>query len=67
MYKGTKRYTFIAVFPELTKTDTQLIYISVDCRLQRDRVTYVERLTAQQIYCTNTVQIVQSANELYLK
>jgi len=30
-------------------------------------VTYFERVTAQNIYCTNTVQPVQSATELYLQ
>ena len=28
---------------------------------------YVERVTAQNIHCTNTVQTVQSVTELYLQ
>jgi len=31
IYKGPKRFMFIAVFPELTKPVTQLMYIAADC------------------------------------
>jgi hypothetical protein len=62
--EGTKRHIFVAIFPELTQTDTQQKYIAADCSLHGDRVTYVNSLTAQHIYCTNTVQ---SATELYLQ
>jgi len=40
------------------------------CRLlltQRQSACTVQRHTAQHIYCTNTVQTVQSATELYLQ
>jgi len=63
MYKGTKRYTFIAVFPELTKTDTQLIYISVDYRLQRDRVTVMSSVLPHSKF---TVQILYKLYSLQL-
>jgi hypothetical protein len=31
IYKGPKCFMFIAVFPELTQTVTQLMYIAADC------------------------------------
>jgi len=34
---------------------------------QTHSACHVERLTAQHIYCTNMVQTVQCANELYLQ
>jgi hypothetical protein len=67
IYKGNKRYTFIAVFPELTQPVTQIMYIAADCCSHRHNYFDVERLTAEQLYCTNTVQFVQCAPELYLQ
>ena len=40
------------------------------CRLlltKRHSACHVQRLTVQHIYCTHTVQTVQSATELYLQ
>jgi hypothetical protein len=51
--KGTKIRIFVAFFPELTQKVTRCMYIAADCCLQRERVTYVECVTAQHIYCTN--------------
>jgi len=31
----------------------------------KDSACYVQRLAAQHVYCTNTVQTIQSAIELY--
>jgi hypothetical protein len=67
IYKGPKRFMFIAVFPELTQPVTQLMYIAADCCSHRHTSFDVERLTAQHISCTNTVQTVQCAPELYLQ
>jgi hypothetical protein len=57
-------YLSIANSPQ---TVTQSMYIAADYCSQRDSDCHVQRVTTHQIYCTNTVQTVQSPTELYLQ
>jgi len=44
------------------------MHIAADCCLQRDRVPFIfSSTTSQNIYCTNSVQTVQSATGLNLQ
>jgi len=46
------------------------MYIDAECCPQTYLVhsdCHVQRLTVQNIYCTNTVQTLQSVTELYLQ
>jgi hypothetical protein len=65
IYEGTKRRNFCS---SLSQTPPNSHKVNVYCCWLvelRDRVIYVECVTVQHIYCTNTVQTVQSATELY--
>jgi hypothetical protein len=66
MYKGTKD-TFSWIPFSKSGTHTVNVYC---CRLlltKRQSVSYFQRLTVQHIYCTNTVQTVQSTTEINLQ
>ena len=65
-YARNKRHNFVADFPEITQTVTHWIYIAADCCSQRNTLPAMFSVL-QHIYCTNTVQTVQSATELYLQ
>ena len=66
--EGTKRCSFMVFFPELTQTVTQRMYIAADCCSHRQTTPVMFICTrAQHFYCTNTVQTVQCAAELYLQ
>ena len=44
-----------------------LLYIAADCWSKKTHsACHVQRLTANDIFCTNTVQNIQSATKLYL-
>jgi hypothetical protein len=64
--KKEQKIIYLVFIPELTQTLTQLMYL-LPIAVHRDSACYVQRLTAHHIYCTNTVQTVQSATELYLQ
>jgi hypothetical protein len=55
----------------LSQTQPNSHTVDVHCcrllRTQRQSACHVQRLTVQHIYCTNTVQTVQSIAELYLQ
>jgi hypothetical protein len=60
-----KRHIFVVFLPERPPTVTGWMYIVGVTERQSD--CHVRHLTVQHIYCTNTVQTVQSATELYLQ
>ena len=50
--------------PKQRQGDSILLVFGVT---ERESDCYVECVTVEHIYCTNTVQTVQSATELYLQ
>ena len=52
------------LFPDPNQTVAQKMYVAADCFPQTDTVSVTFSV---HIYCTNTVQTVQSATELYLQ
>jgi hypothetical protein len=59
--RGNKRLIFITFFPELTQTDTQLMYIAVDWCYRE-----TELLLSVLLYSTFTVQILYKLYSLQL-
>jgi len=64
--KGTKGRTFVAFFPELTQSHNERILLPIAAHTDNVPVM-LSVLPYRTIYCTNTVQTVQSATELYLQ
>jgi len=65
--EGTQKHIFTFLPQTQQNSHTENVYC---CRLlltQRHSDCHVQRLTAQHIYCTNTVKTVQSVTELYLQ
>jgi hypothetical protein len=62
-----KRHTFVVLLPERPQTVIGECILLVFGCTERQSDCHVVRLTTQHIYCTNTVQTVQSATELYLQ
>ena len=65
--KGTKICNFYLSYPNSTKqSQSECILLPIG-GTERQSDCYVECVTVQHFYCTNTVQTLQSANELYLQ
>jgi hypothetical protein len=67
IYKATERH--FRRFFSLNHANSHTVNVYC-CRLlltKRHNACRVQRLTAQHIYCTSTVQNVQSTTELYLQ
>jgi hypothetical protein len=58
-----QRHIFVAIFPELTQTNTQQKYIAADCSLHGDRVNVMLSVLP---HSTFTVQILYKLYSLQL-
>jgi len=66
--EGTKIQFFVSIFPySLEHSHSECTLLPIAAYRQTHSACHVQHLIVQHIYCTNTVQTLQFATELYLQ